>query len=401
MMCNGDGLRLKEERLGFDLGIRAQRPAMELGRLTICRCNRKSSLSDPIPPDVLMLVISILPAKSVGKCRSVSKLWKLILGRPEFNEMFLTNSLNRPQFLFAFILDSEATPHNHSYVPAGLSQISQPVRGWVCIECIEDERNVFVICSPLTGESMILPILKRKTAEVKCFLVYDPIEKQFKVLCTFWPRFESGNITANHCVLTLGTEPTVWRKLECCKPLCPVLHCGDGICINGFLYYMAQLNDSSSEVFIVCFDIRFEKLSYINKPEDLWHVGFESRLINHKGQLGIIQSLNSVTIDRRTTCFVLWVLKDIEKHEWTKHIYEVPLLWWDIVGDKSLCIVGMTGTCEVVLLSPYQPDPFYLFFYNLEKNIVRRVEIRGFEGYKHSPSVALCFLDYVEAVNSI
>lgn len=382
-------------------------------RLTISRCNSKSSLSDPIPSDVLMDIISRLPAKYVGKCRCVSKFWALILGRPEFEVLFLTRSLLRPQFLFAFIGDAGfpfctspqiqnpnhdtssslvLTPH-HTYLPAvGFSQISRPVRGWVCIEV---RRGIFGVCNPITGKTIILPNLKKERMLVKIVLGYDPIDKQFKVLFTTWSPCQPLDKPAEHYVLTLGAEQLVWRTIECCKPLLPIRVCGVGICINGVLYYMAERNHYE-DIVIVCFDIRFEKLSFINTPEDLWVIGTQSRLINHNGQLGIMMSSNCWKIDGRTTSFALWVLKDIQIHEWTKHIYELPLLWWDVVAETELCIVGMIGTCEIVLSPRYQSDLSYLFYYNLERCIVRRVGIQGFEGFNNSSLIPRCFLDYEE-----
>lgn len=365
-----------------------------------------------------MDIISKLSAKTVAKCRCVSKLWALILGRHEFEELFLTKSLTRPQFLFAFIVkgglsfftspqlqnlnhDNSSslvvTPHQ-SYVPATwCSFISPPVRGWICIE---DKRGMFVICNPITCKSIILAKLKRKMMRVKSVLGYDPIDKQFMVLCMTWSPYQPQDIPAEHYVLTLGTEQMVWRTIECSKPLRPILLCGDGICINGVLYYMAELN-RYEDIVIVCFDIRSEKLSFINKPEDMWPLGSQSILINHKGHLGIIQSSTFWKIDRETRSFALWVLNDIEKHEWTKHFYVVPRLWWKVLAETEFCIVGMTSTCEIVMSPRYLSPPFYLVYYNLEMNIVTSVGIRGLEAFMDSSLIANCFLDYVEDVKLI
>ncbi|KAL1218893.1 F-box protein [Cardamine amara subsp. amara] len=378
--------------------------------LRISRRNTKPLVSHPIPPDVLMDIISRLPAKSVGKCRCVSKLWALILSRPEFDELFMAKSSTCPQILLGysggelpFFTSPQlqnplvASPHR-TYIPDDMCRISGPVvRGWVCIEY---PRDMFVICNPMTGKSITLPHLKGQMFCVKSLLGYDPIDKQFKVLCVAWRPSNPYNIPPEHYVLTLGTQQQmVWRTVECCKPNRPSLLCEDGVCINGVLYYMANINRYDQDIVIVCFDIRSEKLSFINQPEDMWNLSYQSRLINHKGRLGLIYSPSYEIINGHTTCFCWWVLKDTEKHEWTKRSYELPQSWWDLVGNTKLRILGTTSTCEIVLSPEYLSDQFYIVYYNFEKNIVRRVGVQGIERFK--PLEVFCFLDYLEDLKPI
>ncbi|XP_010501989.1 PREDICTED: F-box protein DOR-like [Camelina sativa] len=231
-------------------------------------------------------------------------------------------------------------------------------------------------------------------------LGYDPVDKQFKVLCSTWSPFNSLSIPAEHYVLTLG-EQMVWRTIECCRPIRHLVQGGDGICINGLLYYMAESNNYQ-DIFIVCFDTRFEKLSFINKPDGMWPVGLESRLVNHKGQLGIMQCSNPNRIDGHATSFCLWLLQG-GGTEWTKHISQLPFLWWNLAGETELGIVGIrAGTCELVLSPRFLSGrPIYLFYFDLERNIVTSVGIQGFEGVNSNILLAYCFVDYVENLKLI
>ncbi|KAG7567713.1 F-box domain [Arabidopsis thaliana x Arabidopsis arenosa] len=380
--------------------------------LTITRCNTPSTHSDSIPPDVFMEIISRLPAKSVTNCRRVSKSWAAILRRPEFDELFLTKSPNQPLILFAFILDGGlpffTSPQNHqnsslqatrhgTYLPIDrFSKISPPVRGLVCLE---DKRRMLVICNPITSESVTLPQLKSMMMWSKSVLGYDPIEKQFKVFCTKWSPHHKFNTHGEHYVMTLGAGgKMIWRLLQCCKPFRPVFD--GGICINGCFYYFGKLNCDREDVVIVCFDVRYEKLSFIDKPKGMI-VKYESKLINHKGQLGIFQCSNSGLITRSSTSFDLLILEDVKKNGWTKRSYVLPFMWRNMLENTTkLRIVGMNGTCEIVL-SPYGlADPYYLFYYNLEMNSVRKVEIQGLGAFKTS-TIAHLFVDYVEDVKFI
>ncbi|XP_010419336.1 PREDICTED: F-box protein DOR-like [Camelina sativa] len=387
-------------------------------RLTISKCNTctpsssSSSLPDSIPPDVFTEIISRLPAKSIPNCRRVSKSWAATLRSSDFDELFLTKSPNQPLILFAFMIESrlpfftspqdhedsslEATLHRTYLQIDRFSKITPPARGLLCIE---DKRRMLVICNPITGESVILPKPESNLMWSRSVLGYEPVEKQFKVFCTTWSPHHPLNTThGEHYVLTLGSK-TNWRMVESWKPFRPVFD--GGICINGVLYYVGKLNCYPEDVVIVCFDVRFEKLSFINKPKGMRQIQFDSRLVNHKGRLGVIQCSNSRKITGSTTkSFDLWILEDAKKHGWTKRIYVLPIPWRDMVGNTKLRVLGMTGTCEI-LLSPYELcDPYYLVYYNIEMNIVRKVEIRGFGSFK-TRTIPHLFVDYVEDVKFI
>lgn len=58
-------------------------------------------------------------------------------------------------------------------------------------------------------------------------------------------------------------------------------------------------------------------------------------------------------ITKRSTSLETWVLEDPEKHEWSKHIYELPPLWQTVLGKDELVFVGVAGTYEIVFSLRY------------------------------------------------
>ena len=76
----------------------------------------------------------------------------------------------------------------------------------------------------------------------------------------------------------------------------------------------------------------------------------------------------------------VWVLEDVDKQEWSKYSYTLR-------GDKLFphyaSVVGVISTGEIVLsMADYtSTQPFYIFYYNPEKNTNWRVEIQGFGEY--------------------
>lgn len=136
---------------------------------------------------------------------------------------------------------------------------------------------------------------------------------------------------------------------------------------------------------IVWFDVRSEKFGFINKDEDMSpkpndYDTSPSTLFNYKDKLGI-----HCLVEEN---LVLWVLEDAGNHKWSKHSYVLSPLGYHIVS-RSL-FVGMTSTGEIV----YSWNSS-VWFYNIEKNTIKRVNIQGLEELE-PPTFINTFLDYVE-----
>ncbi|CAN8290539.1 unnamed protein product [Cochlearia groenlandica] len=81
--------------------------------------------------------------------------------------------------------------------------------------------------------------------------------------------------------------------------------------------------------------------------------------------------------------FSVSVLEDVEKHEWSKHVYTLPRD--DKLGDcPYVSIVGMSSSGEIVFCKDYTSKPYYVFYFNPERNTLQCVEIQGFGEYYES-----------------
>ncbi|CAN6826202.1 unnamed protein product [Brassica oleracea] len=136
---------------------------------------------------------------------------------------------------------------------------------------------------------------------------------------------------------------------------------------------------------LTCRRLRSEKFGFINIDEDMLpnHFVFSGPLFNYKGKLGI-----HCRVERN---LVLWVLEDAGNHKWCKHSYLLPPLRYTI--PTECMFVGMASTCEIV----YSWNSS-VWFYNLEWNTVKRVNIQGLEGIEH-PTFINTFVDYAENMN--
>ncbi|CAN6988682.1 unnamed protein product [Brassica rapa subsp. trilocularis] len=366
---------------------------------------RESSSALPIPTDLIIDIFSRLPLKSIAICRCVSKTWASTLRRQDFTDFYLRKSSTRPQILLApvknrelFFFSSPQPQYLQENLPSvvanchmklsfgGFGEIrcGRPVHGLACLRQLrvsEGEREtVLFICNPSTRQVLHLPKVKTSRPVVKSMFGYDPIDKQFKVLCM--TRFNDGRDYHEHQVLTLGAPDRSWRMLECCIP-----HYGDPpkeICINGVLYYKS-INKSTETYLIVCFDVRSEMFSFIEVKVTLQRALLRGALRNCNGKLGLFISEDNgyfrSSVSERSTSVQLWVLEDVEKQEWSDHIYLLPALWKNLVGRDCLFFAGVTLTNEIVLAPSFSSYPFYLYYLNTKRNTVvaRLVEIQGID----------------------
>ncbi|XP_019085401.1 PREDICTED: F-box protein At2g15640-like [Camelina sativa] len=296
-----------------------------------------SSSPISINDDLILEILSRLPSKSIARFRCLSKQWASMLSRKRY--------------------------------ASGLFYLHG---------CGSQRRPL--ISNPITGRYAILPYLY-SYRNLYVFFGFDPIDMQYKALRMAYPWDPN-----RHKTLTFGDGDMKWRKVK--GSLRHEIK-SEGICINGVLYYLGYtpncFNDDhvvTSAWIIVCFDLRSEKITCID-------VNRFGKLINYKGKLALIYlGKDSAAINE----LHMWVLDDVEKHEWSKHAYT---LTHDKLFRRHFRIAGATTWGEIVFsMHKYTPNkPFYVFYFNPEKNTLKRVEIKGFGEYS---CTVFTFVNHVE-----
>ncbi|KAJ4891464.1 F-box protein [Raphanus sativus] len=331
--------------------------------------NRIEKDTFPIPDDVIIEIFSRLSVKVIARCRCVSKLWGSILRSKDFTDFFLIKSSARPHLLFLcrrldrilFLSshppqnpDENSSPIDTSYdtsFPLNISQICRPINGLTCVVYLRTHykgrtETVHVICNLCTRQSVSLCKVETWKTGVRSYFGYDPIEKQYKVLCR---------------------EDKV----------------------------SAAVDENKEDSMIVCFDVRSEKFKVIQVAESF--IGkARADLMNYNGKLGTIVCPTYGYVESFSTSLQLWVLEDADNQEWSKHEYMLPASWRSVFANISLSFAGVTRTNEF-LLSPIYQDygkPFYIFYYNIERNTIRSVQIEGMNA--PYASVIDTLIDHVE-----
>ncbi|CAA7047990.1 unnamed protein product [Microthlaspi erraticum] len=380
----------------------------------IARVNRQSSSSsrNTIPNDLIIEILLRLTSKTIAICRCVSKQWNSFLGTPYFTESFLIRSSARPRILFTFEvgdkwhicsspqpqnLDKELT-HVAADYHMSLSRHShrencQSVNGFICLidkgmlTKKRDAARVPVLCNPSTGQHVTLPKVKARNNDLRSFFGYDPVNKQYKVLCMTVTNYRQVN-SREHQVLTLGKGKKLsWRKIECSFPHYPDDN-SDGICINGVLYYMARSVHDYTRL-IACFDVRSEEFSLLNMPVSEFRSLPFSALVNYKGKLGAVNFNGSHG--------ELWVLESAEKEKWSKHVFVMP----DKGFHHTIKSTWATDRDEIAWVRTLKSS-LCVYYSNLETKSVRRVMIQGIDEQAlmaiHRCEAQITVRDHVENV---
>ncbi|KAL1188056.1 F-box protein [Cardamine amara subsp. amara] len=362
-------------------------------------CNSPSDQLDPIPNDLMVEIFSRLPGTSLMKFQYLSKFWFSIIRSKRFIDSFFSRSLNRgsrllitlnninengEKRLFFFSASNEGAnkyfpsslvANLDMIIPSGDAHYHFPqgtiVHGFICCSY----HGQFLICNLITRQIVTIP----KSGDYKFtynYLGYDPIDDQYKALCMMASQSDYGDI--KHKVLTLGrgdNKNHSWRQIK--DNTEPYMPSTKGICINGVVYYGASISDKNV---IVCFDVRLEKICLMNPPFSIkyWDHDHGTNLINYKGKLAVI-----CTTGLRASHgygFILRILENVEKREWSKKTYKFPQSWLNSTMISSYSYIGINKTGEIILapnVLPRNLEPFYIFYCDVTSQDIRRVRLEG------------------------
>ncbi|KFK27977.1 hypothetical protein AALP_AA8G456000 [Arabis alpina] len=353
-----------------------------------------------IPLELQMEILTRLPSKSLMRFKCVSKLWFSLIRSRYFTNRHLTVGPPppRPPPLYMslvnhFECDSMEVCHNPgeslllSLSPSSSSakcldrDLILPGLGGVNMVALRG-LLLYIVCreaciyNPTTRQSLTLPSIKSNIFApdeickyVLYFLGYDPVLDQYKVLCTFAMYSRDLQwITTEHWVFVLEAGGC-WRRFEF-DQYQPHLPTRLGLCINGVIYYLASTCMSRS--IVIRFDVRSEEFLMIQAPDDVSGVFMVTGFIEYAGRPAILDH----TRFRNKGMVDLWVLEDGGK--WTMKSLVLRSSQMHLIDNNiSWAVQGTTRNGEVIFSRFDLLPPYYILYYDLQKNDLRRVKIRG------------------------
>ncbi|CAH2038802.1 unnamed protein product [Thlaspi arvense] len=316
-----------------------------------------------IPLELTVDILKKLPAKSLVRFRCVSKQWLSIISRRRgFIDSIVTRSSTQPprdaHLIFENIFSHRDVEccmvlSSSSRSPEEKSLLSIPegtydyVRGLIL--SWSDYLNRAVIYNPTTRQCLKLPE-KEVRGGGSCYLGYDPLENEYKVL--FIPI---GSMEQACRVFTLGAKQ--WRTIQGVASHGPLF---GAVCIDGFIYYIAKAHDCEYAFLyqLMSFDVRSEKFYRVDAPETL--KDHASALIDYQGKLGFVCCKKGMEI---------WVVDD-KQSSWSR------LFFYEMRGFQDWRVSGVTRRGEIVFTSWMYVylDILCVFYYDPKQNSVRDVD---------------------------
>ncbi|XP_010920812.1 F-box/kelch-repeat protein At3g06240 [Elaeis guineensis] len=292
-----------------------------------------------IPPNVMILILSRLPTKSVARFRSVSKLWNSLTCEPSFALQQFRNgpNKNRPSALilswrcnieFSLKQFEEGRPLSEKLYFIGPKRLPCYVMTNSCngLICVLGLRSAIMV-NPGTGKVIMLPegtiACNNSKLPISGGLGFDVSTGEYKVV-----RFvHCLDLTVACEVLTLGSQS--WRRISN-APLPDTVR--PPVVVNEAIHWTAKSDRHDGPEVAVSFDIRRETFGVIMHPE----CSRSSKVGNMVSVVGELAGYLCVS-DKNTLSsqMDIWILMDYSQRRWIKQ-YSINLLAmencsWDYV----------------------------------------------------------------------
>ncbi|CAK9135667.1 unnamed protein product [Ilex paraguariensis] len=276
-----------------------------------------------LPLDLIIDILSRLPAKFICQFRCVSKLWRAILSPPDpvLQNLHRNRSNSTPLLLFFYnsyhyiffsSLDTQGQLQNWF-----TKQIGSPVQsrrfcqGLMCLLCSE---HVYV-CNPSTQELLQVPYSSKLCDIYDFALGFLPSTNEYKIAHWFLERDRNLDMVMVCQLFTIKGGPNshgTWRVVGNSPHFLSVRR--HPICVNGSFYWLVNgLRNSGNSMKILAFDLATEEYETVLCPKT-----YSGRYDDTDQLLSIEGSLCLVYGKQGEPHIDIWMMKDRKNQIWTK-----------------------------------------------------------------------------------
>ncbi|KAK9741610.1 hypothetical protein RND81_03G117200 [Saponaria officinalis] len=352
-----------------------------------------------IPQELLVNILSRLPAKSIARCRCVWKPWRCLLSEAHFIKAHLDRT---KEFIYnglLMLISSESnTMYRASISYNSLSEISalatelsfavslgfrnEGIPSCNRLMLIEDGTDKRLLVNPTTKEVRALPVSPYALDPRASFtmygleydhvsmygLGYDHVSDDYKVVTLSYYYTDKHELDSEMFVNVYSVRSGTWKKGESSPYDHAVGHVISGVFFGGRIHWLARRTSDHSSV-IVGFDLTEEKFHEVPAPSSIdGHNFVYNRLVVLGGCLSIFPSWTLKETD-------VWMLKEYGvKQSWTK--FSIP-------HDESdfTPLVFMAGQREVVVVKDERTFYEKLVMYNLDSATFKDITVNGIDEF--------------------
>nr|GMD04423.1 putative F-box protein At3g52320 [Ipomoea batatas] len=376
-----------------------------------------------LPQDILVEILSKLPAKLLLRFRCVSKFFYALIADHAFGVMHRSLSLTLPSRagILISISSSRSSPAYYTIYlsdenPRRPGMLQANRLGFLDAEpfpkgsllrsssdgliCLSTPNGDFVVCNVSTGQRISLPRIRFHSSyppSTSAMLGFDSQSKRYKVLMSAKIIYQSSKYSIcfeyKHWIWTVGVDKS-WREIDftysrpfSSSDLYPCLSCSNSVYIDGFMYFYYWLtNDDHTPSHIMAFEFGSESYSLIPFPVEVssslsqYHrsdyiFGCFTLLQVDGGRLAIV-----LLHKRGSLCYMDVLTWEKSKECWEKITMPIPLEESRTINQSLVVRYTTNHVGEIVLLCK-NSERFSILVCNLKSTVWRQFDIGGVEEF--------------------
>nr|GMD31792.1 putative F-box protein At3g52320 [Ipomoea batatas] len=385
--------------------------------------SKKTATVSSLPQEILMEILSKIPAKSLVRFRCVSKFFCALVADHGFGVLHRSLSLSLPSrasFLISIdVRTRHADPPRRAYYTLNFSEqgnlrrritlqanrvgfldaqpflLSSPSDGLICVSTPNGD---VAVCNVSTRQRIFLPrLIQYQEKDYVLRLGYDSQSKRYKVLMSAHIVDQEG-YEYKHWVFTVGVDRS-WREINNYSS-CPFFPIGDhpkcyysntNVYIDGVIYsYNWRTKHTLVGTFhIVAFDVGCESFSVITLPDEVSSLAdvlfLKSALLEVGGRLTIVLVHPLDVLRGREGLYYIGVWTwEKSKKCWEKITITIPIQWSRIIYHAQWMRFATNHDEEIVLLLCIYSKTFYILIHNLKSEAWKKFDVSGVEDFSIS-----------------
>ncbi|XP_076888695.1 F-box/kelch-repeat protein At3g06240-like [Bidens hawaiensis] len=330
-----------------------------------------------LPPNITQAILRRLPAKSLGRFKSVSKTWNSLISNPKFIKTHLLHHNNITKLILVSDTKSLYSLHINNLSTTVIQLITFPPRQIMWEQILgscngivlaKDELDSIFLTNPTTRQLWKVPVNPYALPDHESFIMYgfgyDSSSDDYKLVSiSFWDTDNEHNpYCTDMFVSVYSLRNNSWRRLNNSPYDHAVGHLTSGVLVNQKLHWLTTTRPGYASK-IVAFSLENEEFSEIELP---------SLVDNEKGVFNEL-----VVLGGKLCMFGTPVGNDL----WVMEEYGVGESWTQVCIDgvelddvKPVCMVE--GSDRDIVLGGEDE----VVVYNVDERRHRSVRVEGVTG---------------------
>nr|XP_043616982.1 F-box/kelch-repeat protein At3g06240-like [Erigeron canadensis] len=265
-----------------------------------------------LPPEIIESILRVLPAKSLGRFKSVSKPWCSLISTPKFIKSHLVHQNHNTTKLILLISDSNSlysldiNSHNLSATAKQLNfgpntiEFEEILGSCNGIVLAKDKDDTILLINPTTKEIFRILVSPFALPVRESFVMYgfghnSSNDDYVVISISFWDTDNEYNPDCTDMYVSMySLRNGLWRRLDCSPYDHAVGHLVSGVLVNEKLHWLTSVPRRGYSSIIAAFSLESEEFEEIELPDMVdKNKGVFNELVDLGGKLCMFGSQES------------------------------------------------------------------------------------------------------------